>query len=207
MNPCGQDLKTGIFPEYAGNRTGCSCGIVEKPLIQYRTSPVSANIKSMEKRRELMHYLVQKHFESYRSNLADVLLDMEAISGFRLSGWENEMVYSIEKDQELSESAKDFMRNPSYGDGGMAAAVRIASAWEPISLRKGNHEKCSFGNIFRLMLISWQNCSTRRFTVSMEKTTPQSNCMHGQTGKWTCRSGTARFWNITRLWRLKMTGS
>ena len=103
-------------------------GIVEKPLIQYRTSPVSANIKSMDKRRELMRDLIQKHFESYRSNLADVLLDMEAISGFRLSGWENEMMYSIEKDQELSESAKDFMRNPSYGDGGMAAAVRIASA-------------------------------------------------------------------------------
>lgn len=116
-------------------------GIVEKPLIQYRTSPVSANIKSMEKRRELMRYLIQKHFESYHSNLADVLLDMEAISDFRLSGWENEMVYSMEKDQELSESATDFMKNPSYGDGGMAAAVRIASARKPISLRKGNHEK------------------------------------------------------------------
>ena len=103
-------------------------GIVEKPLIQYRTSPVSANIKSMEKRRELMRYLIQKHFESYHSNLADVLLDMEAISDFRLSGWENEMVCSMEKDQELSESATDFMKNPSYGDGGMAAAVRIAFA-------------------------------------------------------------------------------
>ena len=36
-------------------------GIVEKPLINYRTAPTSANIKSMNKRFELMRYIIEKH--------------------------------------------------------------------------------------------------------------------------------------------------
>lgn len=39
-------------------------GIVEKPLINYRTAPVSANIKSMDKRLELMRYIIEKHKRS-----------------------------------------------------------------------------------------------------------------------------------------------
>lgn len=38
-----------------------------------------------------------------------------------------EIIHTIRNDQELSESAKDFIHNPSYGDGGMASAVRIVS--------------------------------------------------------------------------------
>lgn len=102
-------------------------GIVEKPLINYRTAPASANIKSMDKRLELMRYIIEKHKGNYSNNITKVLLDMEAISDSRLFGWENEIIYSIKNGQKLSESADRFIKNPSYGDGGMASAVRIVS--------------------------------------------------------------------------------
>ena len=56
-----------------------------------------------------------------------MVLDIESISNSRLFRWENEIIYSIKNNRELSESANDFIKNPSYGDGGMASAVRIAS--------------------------------------------------------------------------------
>ena len=102
-------------------------GIVEKPLINYRTTSASTNIKSMNKRLELMRYIIEKHNNSYRDNITNVLLDIEAISNSRLFGWENEIIHSIKNNQELSDSANDFIKNPSYGDGGMASAVRIVS--------------------------------------------------------------------------------
>lgn len=102
-------------------------GIVEKPLINYRTAPASSNIKSMNKRLELMRYIIEKHISSYRNNIAGALLGIEAISNSRLYGWENEIIHSITNNQKISESANDFVRKPSYGDGGMASAVRIVS--------------------------------------------------------------------------------
>lgn len=102
-------------------------GMVEKPLINYRTAPASANVKSMNKRLELMRYITKKHINSYCAHISDVLLDIEAISNSRLYGWENEIIHSITRYQDLSESSKDFIKNPSYGDGGMASAVRLMS--------------------------------------------------------------------------------
>lgn len=96
-------------------------------MINYRTAPASANIKSMDKRLELMRYLIKKHKKSYSINMTDVLLDIEAISISRLFGWENEIINSIAYDHKLSDSADHFIKNPSYGDGGMASAVRIVS--------------------------------------------------------------------------------
>lgn len=40
-------------------------GMVDKPLIRYRTAPASSNIKSMDKRLELMRFLIEKHIGSY----------------------------------------------------------------------------------------------------------------------------------------------
>ena len=45
----------------------------------------------------------------------------------RLGGWEEEICHGIEKNQTLSKASGDFLEHPTYGDGGMAAAVRIAS--------------------------------------------------------------------------------
>ncbi len=102
-------------------------GIVDKPLIQYRTAPASSNIKSMEKRLALMRGIIEKHMGSYQSHIADAILGIEAIADARLYGWENEMAFAKADHRELSPLSKKFLENPSYGDGGMASAVRIAS--------------------------------------------------------------------------------
>ena len=104
-----------------------SIGIVEKPLINYRTTPASSNIKSMEKRLGLMRYIVEKHITIYKEHITDAILDIEAISMSRLYGWESEMIHSKLTDKSFSNSSNEFMESPSYGAGGMAAAVRIVS--------------------------------------------------------------------------------
>ena len=103
-------------------------GIVDKPLIEYRTAPASSNIKSMDKRLELMRFMIEKHVGSYHDHIADALLGIEAISNLRLYNWENEVTHAIANHQELSESSKEFLKSPTYGDGGMASAVRIVSS-------------------------------------------------------------------------------
>ena len=103
-------------------------GMVEKPLINYRTTPASSNIKSMEKRLEIMRYLIEKHITIYKEHIADALLGVEAISIARLYGWESEMIHAKLMDKSLNNLSNEFIEGPSYGDGGMAAAVRIASA-------------------------------------------------------------------------------
>lgn len=103
-------------------------GIVDKPLIEYRTAPASSNIKSMDKRLELMRFMIEKHVGSYHDHIADALLGIEAISNLRLYNWENEVTHTMANHQELSESSKEFLKSPTYGDGGMASAVRIVSS-------------------------------------------------------------------------------
>ena len=98
-----------------------------EPLISYRTAPASSNVRSMEKRLELMRYLIGKHNESYRKYLADALLGIEKISMGRLFGWETEIMSAMNNGRELSEASRQFLEHPTYGDGGMAAAVRIRS--------------------------------------------------------------------------------
>ena len=101
--------------------------IVEEPLISYRTAPASSNVRSMEKRLELMRYLIGKHNESYRKYLADALLGIEKISMGRLFGWETEIMSAMNNGREISEASRQFLEHPTYGDGGMATAVRIRS--------------------------------------------------------------------------------
>lgn len=102
-------------------------GIVKKPLINYRTTPASSNIKSMENRLELIRYIVEKHRDAYQEHVTDAILGMESISMSRLYSWENEINYAQLHGRDVSDEAKAFLENPSYGDGGMAAAVRIVS--------------------------------------------------------------------------------
>lgn len=102
-------------------------GIVERPLINYRTAPASSNVKSMNKRLELMRFIIEKHINSYCNHIADALLGIEEISNSRLYRLENEIIHSIINNKQLSETSSDFIHNPSYGDGGMASSVRIVS--------------------------------------------------------------------------------
>lgn len=106
---------------------GSSIEILRKPFIDYRTAPASANVKSMLKRLELMRFIIEKHIDIYRKHVQDAVLGLEAISMGRLDGWENEMVHTIAEKQNLSRTSQEFLEQPTYGDGGVAAAVRIAS--------------------------------------------------------------------------------
>lgn len=105
-----------------------SIEIVEQPLIDYRTAPASSNVRSMTKRLELMRFIIEKHIHSYREHIADALLGIELVSMSRLYGWESEILCTLGEDQNLSRESAEFMEHPTYGDGGMAAAVRIMSS-------------------------------------------------------------------------------
>lgn len=107
-------------------------GIVTEPLIDYRTAPASSNIKSMSKRLELIRFLIEKHMRSYQAHIADAILGVESISMSRLYGWESEICHTLSENQNLSRTSEEFMKSPSYGDGGMASAVRIASFYEVV---------------------------------------------------------------------------
>ena len=107
-----------------------SIGIVDKPLIQYRTAPASFNVRSMNKRLDLMRFTIEKHIDSYHNHIADALLGIEAISDVRLYNWENEVIHSITNHQKISDISNNFLKSPTYGDGGMASAVRIVSKRE-----------------------------------------------------------------------------
>lgn len=103
-------------------------GIVEEPLLRYRTAPASSNVRSMDKRLSLMEYLIEKHSSSYHQHLKQALLGLESISMNRLAGWENEMLAAMRHGLAPGPESAAFLACPSYGDGGMAAAVRVASA-------------------------------------------------------------------------------
>ena len=75
-----------------------------------------------------MRFLIEKHIGSYREHITDAVLGVESISIARLFGWEGEMLQGLAAGQELCGTSAEFLQQPSYGDGGMAAAVRIASA-------------------------------------------------------------------------------
>ena len=59
---------------------------------------------------------------------------LKSISISRLFGWKNEIIHSIKNNHELSEVSSCFMKNPTYGDGGMASAVHIASIDKELSV-------------------------------------------------------------------------
>ncbi len=117
-----------FFLSMLETRADAAIGIVERALVDYRTAPASSNVKSMEKRLELMRFIIEKHSSAYQEHIADALLGIESVSMSRLYGWESEIAHAIEEGRGLCEASEGFMVHPSYGDGGMAAAVRIVSA-------------------------------------------------------------------------------
>ena len=95
--------------------------VVRQPLIDYRTSPQSANIASMEHRLELYGQLIDRHLGAFTGNLRSVVLAHESASTERATRWERLL---------LADRGLD-VGEVTYGDGGMAAAVRIATARRP----------------------------------------------------------------------------
>lgn len=74
----------------------------------------------MTKRLDLMRFLIAKHRDLYAAHIADAILGVEAISMSRLAMWESLM-------RGDTAASQAFMTHPTYGDGGMAAAVRLRS--------------------------------------------------------------------------------
>ena len=74
----------------------------------------------MTKRLVLMPSLFTKHRALYAAHIADAILGVEAISMSRLTMWESLM-------RGDTTASQAFMTHPTYGDGGMAAAVRLQS--------------------------------------------------------------------------------
>ena len=83
----------------------------------------------MDKRLTLLRYLIDKHSAAFHAHLADALLGIEATAVARLAGWEDEMRRALSENGAMTERSAAFLQSPSYGDGGMAAAVRLASAF------------------------------------------------------------------------------
>lgn len=71
---CGgydETMRTGFedwefFLHILETGSNASIGIVEQPLLNYRTAPASANVQSMTKRLKLMEYIIEKHSDTYR---------------------------------------------------------------------------------------------------------------------------------------------
>lgn len=92
--------------------------VVPEPLLRYRTHPASANVRSMQARLARYAQVVANHRDTFAAHLESALLGLETTSVARLAAWEQ----LVTADPEVEVGPVTF------GDGGMAAAVRIASA-------------------------------------------------------------------------------
>ena len=96
---------------------GVRVGVVPEALLRYRTQPASLNLRSMEDRLTRYRQIIDNHHDSFAAHLTDALLGLEATSMARLASWERLHI----ADPSLPVPAATF------GDGGMAAVVRIAT--------------------------------------------------------------------------------
>lgn len=102
-------------------------GIAQEPLINYRTMPGSSNVASMRRRTALLGYIVERHRASYAAHVQSAVLALDALASERLGMWEDAVQVHPELRQH-SMRTRGFLEHPSYGDGGMASAVRINRA-------------------------------------------------------------------------------
>ncbi|MWB99165.1 glycosyltransferase [Agromyces sp. MMS17-SY077] len=96
---------------------GGAIGIVPEPLIEYRTAPASSNLRSMAGRLDRYGELIDRHRPLFERHLREALLALEARAIAADGRWED--LVAADPALEVGEV--------SYGDGGMAAAVRIAT--------------------------------------------------------------------------------
>ncbi|UNX54920.1 hypothetical protein MF406_01070 [Georgenia sp. TF02-10] len=96
---------------------GGRAAVVPEPLVRYRTAPASANVRSMERRLELYGRIIDKHRPLFADHLREALLGLERRAMEVRARWED--VAAADSSVPLGEI--------TYGDGGMAAAVRVAT--------------------------------------------------------------------------------
>jgi len=91
--------------------------VVPAPLLRYRTHPSSLNVTSMTTRLERFRDIITAHRAAYADHLLEALIALEATSIQRLDQWER-LLTQLPDEPEPA---------PRFGDGGMAASVRIAT--------------------------------------------------------------------------------
>lgn len=92
--------------------------VVPEPLVEYRTAPASANLRSMTARSDRYGHLVDKHHRLFARHLREVVVALDAQGTAWQHRWE--AVLAEHPDLPYGEV--------TYGDGGMASAVRAATA-------------------------------------------------------------------------------
>jgi len=97
---------------------GGRIAIVPEALIDYRTHRASTNLESMNHRVRLYGEIIDRHHSLFAEHTKDVLLRQESTSIERLARWEQLVLADPSVDP----------GSASFGDGGMAAIVRIANA-------------------------------------------------------------------------------
>lgn len=93
--------------------------VVPRALIRYRTAPASDNMQAMARRVELYAAIIDRHAEVFVEHHRSALLALETIATERLN-------LGVELLQRHPD--EDVQPLVTYGDGGMAAAVRVASS-------------------------------------------------------------------------------
>lgn len=93
--------------------------VVPRALIRYRTAPASDNLKGQTRRMELYAAIMDRHAKVFANHHRAALLALETIATERLN-------FNVELLQRHPD--EDVQPIVTYGDGGMAAAVRVASS-------------------------------------------------------------------------------
>lgn len=126
VDSCGQtegdDPRIGTSPV-----DGPHVVIVPEPLINYRTEPGDSGVKGMRRRTGLLGQIIERHRASYAAHMESALLALDGLASERLRLWEDAVQVHPELRQH-SMLTRAFMEHPTFGDGGMDAAVRINRA-------------------------------------------------------------------------------
>jgi GT2 family glycosyltransferase len=96
---------------------GGRIAVVPEALIDYRTASTSANVRSMTQRVDRYAEIVDRHPALFAAHLRAVLLAQEARAVRSDARWEDLLL----------RHPAEPLGEVTYGDGGMAAAVRITS--------------------------------------------------------------------------------
>ncbi|MBM7818735.1 glycosyltransferase involved in cell wall biosynthesis [Cellulosimicrobium cellulans] len=97
---------------------GGRVAIVPEPLIRYRTAPASANVRSMSSRLEIYGRIIDKHRGVFARHLSEAILGVESRAIELRATWE----------ALLAEDPRVPLPEVTYGDGGLASAVRVCTA-------------------------------------------------------------------------------
>lgn len=101
--------------------------VVDEPLVNLRTLPGQSGTTYMQRRSRALGRIISRHRESYAAHVESTVLALDSLAGDRLRMWEDAVQVHPELLQH-SMRTRSFMDHPTFGDGGVEAAVRINRA-------------------------------------------------------------------------------